>query len=70
MGRREKSEDHVEAFDSGAELHKAEPELHLVEVGRRASARFSDTAGQLWFLEGYKAARAVRDEFLRERAAS
>lgn len=61
-------DDDFKAFEAGAELHESAPDLLLAEVARRGFARSPDKEQQLWFLEGYKSARQVREAFLRERA--
>jgi len=55
------------AREQGREHHHQAPDELLVAVARTASARFTDKALQLAFLEGYQAARAQRDAFLQER---
>lgn len=61
----------VAAFDAGHELHETQPDLMLADVGRRATARHpDDKEGSLWFVEGFKTARRVRDEFQQERRAA
>jgi hypothetical protein len=55
------------AHDNGFELFKREPELVLAAVWRHPDCP-REMAPALEFLEGYKAARRQRDEYLREKA--
>ena len=56
----------MSAFDDGYDLFKREPELMLVEVYWHAQARGYKKSEQNDYINGYRAARAKHDDYMRE----
>jgi hypothetical protein len=59
-------DDHVDYWDLGFNLHKAEPDLILAKVWWRAGEASKRQEDQFNFVAGYSTARRQKDDFQRK----